>query len=121
MGGGRPACLNIPTCTSFRHIPLLLAPHLVPNTMSAKTDGGSASELQLVCQELDALLVTFMERLERYQSLQTKSTGHIKTVRITSICLISVLEQSNEAKSGHEWISNPCRRVCVLSLIDDSL
>lgn len=41
----------------------------------------SADELKAVCQELDSLLVTYMECLERYQTLQTKSTGHIKSVR----------------------------------------
>ena len=52
--------------------------------MSASADVDSAAELKAVCQELDALLVVYMERLEHYQSLQTKSVGHIKSVR--SVC-----------------------------------
>lgn len=53
---------------------------LTPTSMS---DSPSLrdEELRAVCQEMDRILVLFMERLEQYQAHHTRAVNHIKSVR----------------------------------------
>jgi hypothetical protein len=38
----------------------------------------SSAELKAVCQEMDEILVAFMEKLQQYQSFHSKAVGHVK-------------------------------------------